>query len=397
MKSTVPLTRLDLGDAKWNQAVLARNLLDGERYPQAHFVSTRVEPVDAQHARVFGTLTLHGVSQEIVLEVSLNQLKRHPLPPFHRTAGFSATATLSRAAFGIDAWKSVIGDTVELRIEARPSARARPTTASSRPPRPPPHRQGRHPMSLRNPVDRWGGVSQTLHWLIALLILVLGIVGLTMGELPKTPKYFWVYTAHKSLGLSVLALVIARLAWRVFAGAPQPVAGTPHWQERIASATHWLLYVLIFAVPLSGWLYDSASGLRPFRWFDQFEVPKLSAPDEGVRAVAHFLHEWGFWLLVAVVLAHAGAAFYHHLFQRDATLARMLPRGWLTPQDLEENPRCPPSSLPRPPWPHHWWRCSPARQRLPPTMCRPPVPPWCSPASTRARPSPVPSPASTPN
>lgn len=118
LEVTVPLTRLDLGDAKWNQAVLARNLLDGERYPQAHFVSTRIEPVDAQHARVFGTLTLHGASQEIVLEVTLNQLKRHPLPPFHRTAGFSATGTLSRAAFGIDAWKSVIGDTVELRIEA---------------------------------------------------------------------------------------------------------------------------------------------------------------------------------------------------------------------------------------------------------------------------------------
>lgn len=115
---TVPLTRLDLGDAKWNQAVLARNLLDGERFPQAHFVSTRVEPIDANHAQVFGTLTLHGVSQEVVLQVTLNQVKRHPLPPFHRTAGFSATTTLSRAAFGIDAWKSVIGDSVELRIEA---------------------------------------------------------------------------------------------------------------------------------------------------------------------------------------------------------------------------------------------------------------------------------------
>ncbi len=115
---TVPLTRLDLGDAKWNQAVLARNLLDGERFPQAHFVSTRIEAIDAQHAKVFGTLTLHGVAQEVVLDVVLNQLKRHPLPPFHRTAGFSATTTISRAAFGIDAWKSVIGDEVQLRIEA---------------------------------------------------------------------------------------------------------------------------------------------------------------------------------------------------------------------------------------------------------------------------------------
>lgn len=187
-------------------------------------------------------------------------------------------------------------------------------------------------MSARNTPDRWGSVSQTLHWLIAALILLLGVVGLTMGELPKTPKYFWVYTAHKSLGLTVLALVIVRLGWRLYAGAPKPVQGTPGWQERIADATHALLYVMIFAIPLSGWLYDSASGLRPFRWFGLVAVPKLSAPNEHLRDLSHTVHEWGFWLLIAVVLAHAGAAFYHHLFQRDATLARMLPRGWLTPK-----------------------------------------------------------------
>lgn len=184
-------------------------------------------------------------------------------------------------------------------------------------------------MTAKNTPAAWGSVSQILHWLIALLILALGVVGLTMGELPKTPKYFWVYTAHKSIGITVLALVLFRLGWRLYAGAPKPVPGVPSWQERIASATHVLLYVLMFAIPLSGWLYDSASGLRPFRWFGLVDVPKLSAPDPQVVAVSHALHEYGFWLLIAVVLAHAGAAFYHHLSQRDATLSRMLPRGWL--------------------------------------------------------------------
>ena len=70
-----------------------------------------------------------------------------------------------------------------------------------------------------------------------------------MGELPKTPKYFWVYTAHKSIGITVLALVLFRLGWRLYAGAPKPVPGVPSWQERIASATHVLLYVLMFAIP----------------------------------------------------------------------------------------------------------------------------------------------------
>lgn len=116
----VPLTRLDLGDAKWNKAALAANLLDGKRYPLARFVSERTEAVagDPDRAKVCGQLTLHGVTKPLCMDVKLNQLKRHPLPPFHRTAGFSASARLSRAEFGIDAWKSVIGDEVELRIEA---------------------------------------------------------------------------------------------------------------------------------------------------------------------------------------------------------------------------------------------------------------------------------------
>lgn len=115
---TVPLTRLDLGDAKWNAAALASNLLDGKRYPEARFVSTQVEAIDADHARACGELTLHGVTAPVCMDVTLNALKRHPLPPFRRTAGFSATATLSRKAFGVDAWPSVIGDEVTLLIEA---------------------------------------------------------------------------------------------------------------------------------------------------------------------------------------------------------------------------------------------------------------------------------------
>jgi polyisoprenoid-binding protein YceI len=115
---SVPVAKLDLGDDGWSRAALRSGLLDGAGHPVATFVSTRVEPVDATHAHVTGTLTLRGVAREVVLDVTFNQLKRYPLPPFRRTAGFSATATLSRAAFGVDDWPSLIGDTVALRIEA---------------------------------------------------------------------------------------------------------------------------------------------------------------------------------------------------------------------------------------------------------------------------------------
>ncbi|KAF1711265.1 cytochrome b [Pseudoxanthomonas kalamensis DSM 18571] len=181
-------------------------------------------------------------------------------------------------------------------------------------------------MTLKNTDTQWGMVSQAFHWLIVVLILGLGIVGLTMGELPRTPKYFWVYTAHKSMGITVLALMLLRLGWRLYAGAPRPVPGTPGWQHAIATITHWLLYALALAIPLSGWLYDSASGLRPFRYFGLFEMPKLVAPSESLQDAAHQAHELLFWVLIALVALHAGAAFYHHLFQRDDTLARMLPR-----------------------------------------------------------------------
>jgi polyisoprenoid-binding protein YceI len=115
---SVPLARLDLGDAKWNKAALAANLLNARDYPVATFSSTRVEPIDARRASLFGTLTLHGVAREVKLDVTFNRLKRYPLPPFRRTVGFSATTAISRKDFGIDAWPTVIGDRVELRIEA---------------------------------------------------------------------------------------------------------------------------------------------------------------------------------------------------------------------------------------------------------------------------------------
>lgn len=141
LQARVPLQRLDLGDEKWNRAALAHNLLDGARYPEAQFVSTRIEPIDAQHAKVIGQLTLHGVTREVTLDVTLNAVKRHPLPPFRRTAGFSATTTLQRADFGIDAWPSVIGGTVELRIEAEATreggAKAEPDPAPGAAPAPP--------------------------------------------------------------------------------------------------------------------------------------------------------------------------------------------------------------------------------------------------------------------
>lgn len=113
----VPLSRLDFGDEAWNRAVAAGGLLDSEGHPVATFTSTRIEPLEGDRARIHGLLSLRGVTRDVVLDAVRNGERRHPLPPFRQMVGFSATATLSRADFGSTAWASMIGDTVELRIE----------------------------------------------------------------------------------------------------------------------------------------------------------------------------------------------------------------------------------------------------------------------------------------
>jgi cytochrome b561 len=174
----------------------------------------------------------------------------------------------------------------------------------------------------------WHAISKLLHWLMAALILAMAWLGLTMGGLPNGPDKIATYALHKSIGLSVLALAIVRLLWRLRTDAPAPVAGTPAWQARLATATHAALYLLLFALPLTGWLLNSAAGF-PLQWFGLFNLPALAGQNEALQAFATGAHELLFWLLAVLVLAHAGAALFHHLFQGDATLARMLPHGWL--------------------------------------------------------------------
>lgn len=194
-------------------------------------------------------------------------------------------------------------------------------------------------MQVRNSHQRWGAISQLLHWAILVLLVWLAWLGLGMVDMPLTPAKINTYALHKSLGLTLLALVVLRLGWRLFAGAPAPVQGTPTWQVRIASLTHWALYGLMFAIPISGWVFNSASGF-PLQWFKQFNLPAIAGRSEELAALSRQAHELGFWLLVLLVLAHAGAALFHHVVQRDDTLRRMLPswrRGASSPQPALEN------------------------------------------------------------
>lgn len=178
-------------------------------------------------------------------------------------------------------------------------------------------------MSLKSDAQHWGSLAKTFHWLVVLLIIVQGVLGLYMVELPKKPSIIPYYNFHKSIGMTVLTLAVLRLAWRAFDPRPLEPASMPRWQVLGARAGHALLYALLFAVPLSGWWFDSVTALRPMYFFGLFEIPHLVAPNPDLKELAHEAHEWLFWLLVAVAVGHAAMAFVHEFVDRDGTLSRM--------------------------------------------------------------------------
>jgi cytochrome b561 len=146
-----------------------------------------------------------------------------------------------------------------------------------------------------------------------------------MVDLPKKPNIIPYYSFHKSVGMTVLALAVLRLIWRFFDTRPEEHPSMPQWQALGARVGHTLLYALLFAVPLSGWWFDSVAPLRPLYFFGLFELPRLVAPNEDMKQLAHEAHEWLFWLLVLVACGHAAMAFIHEFVNRDGTLSRMLP------------------------------------------------------------------------
>jgi cytochrome b561 len=179
---------------------------------------------------------------------------------------------------------------------------------------------------LKSGTDHWGSAAKFFHWTTVILILVQGTIGLVMVALPKGPGVIPVYTLHKSLGLTIFALAALRLTWRAFDPRPNEPPSVPRWQAIAARAGHISLYALIFLVPLSGWWFDSVSGLRPLYWFGLIQVPHLGGPDPALKGFAAQTHETLFWVLIAVAAGHALMALIHHFHNRDDVLRRMLPR-----------------------------------------------------------------------
>ncbi|GLQ96908.1 cytochrome b [Dyella mobilis] len=180
-------------------------------------------------------------------------------------------------------------------------------------------------MSLRSDNRQWGSVAKFFHWIVALGILANGVWGLLMTGMSPSMSKINVYALHKSIGLTILALFVLRVIWRLFDRAP-PDEPAPRWQRLAAHATHVLLYGFVLALPLSGWLFNSLHGY-PLQWFKLFNLPALAAKNQDLARTAHAAHEYLFYLLLLVLVAHVGAALKHHVFDQDNVLRRMLPFG----------------------------------------------------------------------
>lgn len=178
-------------------------------------------------------------------------------------------------------------------------------------------------MALRGTEHGWGALVRAFHWLIALLIGVQAVLGLSMVQMGLTPAKLRVFALHKSIGMTILALVLLRIAWRLGETRPANLATIPRWQMRLAHLVHLALYVLILALPFSGWWFNSASG-APLVWFHWLQLPGLGGYDPVWKPRALLLHQSLFALLVALLVLHVGAALWHHFRRRDDVLRGML-------------------------------------------------------------------------
>ena len=164
--------------------------------------------------------------------------------------------------------------------------------------------------------------AKALHWLMAVLIIGLLVLGIYMHELPLSPQKLQLYSWHKWAGVTVFARVWLRLAWRV-THQPPPLSEALSPLNRLAAqAGHAALYGLMIAIPLTGWLMSSAKGFQTV-WFGLLPIPDLLGRDKELGELLANVHKLLNLGLMATLLGHVGAALWHHFIHRDDTLRRM--------------------------------------------------------------------------
>ena len=180
-------------------------------------------------------------------------------------------------------------------------------------------------MTYGTRTDHYPATSKLLHWLVAACVLTTAPVAIAMGRVSPGPTQDTLFNLHKSLGVLILTLMILRLINRLVVGAPIADPDIEPWQKTVSSVVHTSLYALLLAMPIVGYIANSAFGATtPF--FGLFNLPPIVAKNDALSTQLFTIHRWAGWLVILLVLMHVGAALYHYFIRRDNVLPRMLPR-----------------------------------------------------------------------
>lgn len=177
---------------------------------------------------------------------------------------------------------------------------------------------------LRNSDKDWGAVAKSFHWLFAAIIFAQFALGKIAEEMSVSPQKLELFVWHKSIGVTVLLLAFLRLAWRLTDAPPRLATARARWEHLAAKTSHSLLYMLMIAVPLSGWWISDTSRI-PFKAFWLVPVPDFLAADKAASQAAESVHGFLTAALLALIVVHVAAALRHHFILRNDTLRRMLP------------------------------------------------------------------------
>jgi cytochrome b561 len=171
---------------------------------------------------------------------------------------------------------------------------------------------------------RYGAVAIALHWLVVALIIGSWTLGLYMVGLSLSPQKLKFISWHKWLGVTIFLIALCRVAWRATHPAPPPPDAMPSWQRVAMGVSHLLLYLLVIVIPLTGWLFSSASGV-PTVYLGWVQLPDLVTQDKLFAELLRQAHVSLNLTLFVIVCIHAAAALKHHFLDRDEVLVRMLP------------------------------------------------------------------------
>jgi cytochrome b561 len=180
-------------------------------------------------------------------------------------------------------------------------------------------------MSNHSNPAHFGAVAILLHWLMAIALISVWLIGLYMTDLPGiSPLKLKLFNWHKWLGVCILTLTLIRLLWRVTHPAPKLPSNMPAWERISAIATHHSLYLLMFAIPLTGYFFSLSAGY-PIVLFGILPLPVLIEKNTDLAPILAEVHEILAYVLAALVLLHAMAAIKHHWLDKDDVLSQMLP------------------------------------------------------------------------